>query len=71
MPHWPAAPIALAAAIIVGWATGKVGIASEVAITPGMPQLVIPSWPELSGRCVAAALFDTDQCRDSDGEPVA
>ena len=47
MPHWPAAPIALAAAIIVGWATGKVGIASEVAITPGMPQLVVPSWLEV------------------------
>src|SRR5215469_10255348 len=45
MPHCPAAPIALVAAMITGWATGKVGIASEVAITPGMPQLVIPTWP--------------------------
>ena len=47
VPHCPAAPIALAAAMITGWATGKVGIASAVAITPGVPQLVIPTWPEV------------------------
>ena len=47
VPHCPAAPIALAAAMITGWATGKVGIASVVAITPGVPQLVIPTWPEV------------------------
>ena len=47
VPHRPAAPIALAAAMITGWATGKVGIASAVAITPGVPQLVIPTWPEV------------------------
>jgi len=46
-PHCPVAPIALAAAIVARWATGKVGIASGVAITPGMPQLVVPSWPEV------------------------
>jgi MFS superfamily sulfate permease-like transporter len=47
IPQCPAAPIALAAAMIAGWATGKVGIASVVAITPGTPPLVIPSWPEV------------------------
>jgi MFS superfamily sulfate permease-like transporter len=47
VPHCPAAPIALAAAMIAGWTTGKVGIASGIAITPGMPQLVVPSWPEV------------------------
>ena len=47
IPQCPAAPIALAAAMIAEWATGKVGIASVVAITPGTPPLVIPSWPEV------------------------
>jgi len=47
IPRCPAAPLALAASIIAGWATGKTGIASPVAVTPGMPQLVVPSWPEV------------------------
>ena len=47
IPQCPAAPIALAAAMIAEWATGKVGIASVVAITPGTPPLVVPSWPEV------------------------
>jgi predicted benzoate:H+ symporter BenE len=47
VPHCPAAPLALVAAIIAGWASGKTGIASDVAITPGLPQLILPSWPEV------------------------
>jgi predicted benzoate:H+ symporter BenE len=47
IPRCPAAPIALAAAIVAGWASGSVGSAPEVAITPGMPHLVVPSWAEV------------------------
>ena len=47
IPCCPAAPLALAAAMIAGWATGNTGIASEVAITPVAPHLVVPSWPEV------------------------
>jgi MFS superfamily sulfate permease-like transporter len=47
IPRCPAAPIALAAAIVAGWVTGNVGSASEFAITPGMPHLVVPSWAEV------------------------
>jgi predicted benzoate:H+ symporter BenE len=47
IPSCPTAPIALAAAMFAGWATGKVGIASWAAITPGTPQLLVPSWPEV------------------------
>jgi len=47
VPHCPAAPLALAVAMIAGWATGKVGIVPEVTVTPDMPRLVLPSWPEV------------------------
>jgi len=47
VPHCPAAPLALGAAILTGWMTGHVGIASSVAVTPGLPQLVVPRWPEV------------------------
>src|SRR3984893_1898001 len=47
IPRCPAAPIALAVAMVTGWATGKVGIASEVSITPGAPHLVVPSWGDI------------------------
>src|SRR5215467_2346921 len=48
IPRCPAAPIALAAAMTAGWVTGKVGIASGAAVTPGALQLIIiPSWPEV------------------------
>src|SRR5258708_7354636 len=46
IPRCPAAPIALAAAVVAGWATGNVGSAPEVATTPGVPHLVVPSWAE-------------------------
>src|SRR5690349_20638580 len=47
VPQCPAAPIALAAAMIAGWVTGKVGIASGGAMTPATPQLIVPTWPEV------------------------
>jgi MFS superfamily sulfate permease-like transporter len=47
VPHCPAAPLALGAAILTGWMTGHFGIASSVAVTPGVPQLVVPRWPEV------------------------
>jgi predicted benzoate:H+ symporter BenE len=47
IPRCPAAPLALAGAVVAGWATGRVGITSSVAATPGLPQLVAPSWPEV------------------------
>jgi len=47
VPHCPAAPLALAAAMIAGWVSGKTGIASEIAFTRGPPQLIVPSWPQV------------------------
>jgi MFS superfamily sulfate permease-like transporter len=46
IPRCPDAPIALAAAIIAGWAAGSVAPAPEIATAPGIPQPVIPSWAE-------------------------
>ncbi len=48
VPHCPAAPLALGAAILAGWITGHVGTTtSSVAVTLGLPQFVLPSWPEV------------------------
>jgi predicted benzoate:H+ symporter BenE len=47
IPRCPAAPIALAAAIIAGWAAGNAMPAPEVGAAPGLPQPVIPSWAEV------------------------
>jgi MFS superfamily sulfate permease-like transporter len=47
VPHCPAAPLALGAAIVAGWLSGNTGTAAQVAATPGLPQLVVPSWPEV------------------------
>jgi len=47
IPRCPAAPIALAAAIIAGWAAGNATPAPEVATSPGIPPPVIPSWTEV------------------------
>lgn len=47
IPRCPAAPLALAAAIFGGWLSGATGILEDVAITPGAPHLVVPSWPEV------------------------
>src|SRR3954453_20407548 len=49
-PRCPAAPLARITAIIAGWATGHVGItSSQIAAPPGLPGLVLPSWPEVWG----------------------
>ena len=47
VPRCPAAPLTLAMSMLAAWATDKTGIASAVAVTPGLPQLVVPSWPEV------------------------
>src|SRR6516164_1417991 len=47
VPCCPAAPLALAAAMLAGWATGNVGVAPEFTLAPGMPHLVVPSWAEV------------------------
>jgi hypothetical protein len=48
VPHFPAAPLVLAAAVLVGWATGKAGIRSTAMVTtPGQRHLVVPNWPEV------------------------
>ena len=47
VPRCPAAPLTLAMSMLAAWATGKTDIASAVAVTPGLPQLVVPSWPEV------------------------
>jgi predicted benzoate:H+ symporter BenE len=47
IPRCPAAPVALAAAIGAGWATGNVGTTPGLAVAPGMPHLIVPSWPEV------------------------
>jgi MFS superfamily sulfate permease-like transporter len=47
IPRCPAAPIALAVAMIAGWAAGKMTIVWEVSITPGVPHLVVPSSEEI------------------------
>ena len=47
IPRCPAAPIALAAAIVAGWVTSNVGSAPEIAIMAGVPHLIVPSWAEI------------------------
>jgi MFS superfamily sulfate permease-like transporter len=47
VPRCPAAPLALAAAMLAGWATGNAGITPEFAIAPGMLHIVVPSWAEV------------------------
>jgi predicted benzoate:H+ symporter BenE len=47
IPRCPASPIALAATVVAGWLTGNVSSAPDIAVTSGIPQLVIPSWAEV------------------------
>jgi MFS superfamily sulfate permease-like transporter len=47
IPRCPAAPLALAAAMLAGWVTGNAGVAPKFALAPGMPHLVVPSWAEV------------------------
>jgi MFS superfamily sulfate permease-like transporter len=47
IPRCPAAPLALAAAAAIGWATNKTGITPPAPIKAGLPQLVLPTFPEI------------------------
>jgi MFS superfamily sulfate permease-like transporter len=47
IPRCPAAPIALAVAVIAGSVFGNAGVATDVTIVRGLPHLVLPSWPEV------------------------
>src|ERR1700730_1210868 len=47
IPRCPAAPIALAVAVVAGWATGNVDMATTVAATPAGAHLMLPSWTEV------------------------
>ncbi|MFZ2005959.1 MAG: putative sulfate/molybdate transporter [Stellaceae bacterium] len=44
-PRYPAAPIVLAAAAIVGWADHGANVAA-ISFAPSLPRLVIPTWNE-------------------------
>jgi predicted benzoate:H+ symporter BenE len=74
VPRCPAAPLALAAAMIAAWTTGNVGSVAEFAVTPGTPRLVMPSWAEIWRSFEVAVLPQLslvfDQCRDRHGKPV-
>ena len=45
IPRCPAAPLALAAAIVAGWLSSNSGIASDIVTAPGAPHLVVPRCP--------------------------
>jgi MFS superfamily sulfate permease-like transporter len=47
IPRCPAAPIVLVAAALIGWITTSTAMPAEVAITPSIPHLVIPTWTEV------------------------
>jgi predicted benzoate:H+ symporter BenE len=49
VPRCPAAPIVLAAAVIVGWTISNATMPNQIAFTPSLasPQLVIPTWADV------------------------
>src|SRR5262249_41795755 len=47
VPHVPAAPITLAGAAFAGWLTGGTAVPDQVAFALGVPQVAVPSWPEV------------------------
>jgi predicted benzoate:H+ symporter BenE len=47
VPRCPAAPLALAAAIVAGRLSGSIGIAADGATTSGVPHLIVPGWQEV------------------------
>lgn len=47
IPRCPAAPITLAAAAVVGWASSNAAIPPEIGFASSLPQLVIPTWAEV------------------------
>ena len=46
VPHCPAAPITLVASALVGWAMGSTTF-PDVAMSMGVPQIVVPNWSEI------------------------
>jgi MFS superfamily sulfate permease-like transporter len=46
IPRCPAAPIVLGAAAVVGWMANGLAV-HEIAFSPSLPQLVIPTWTEV------------------------
>jgi len=47
VPHCPAAPITLGLAAVAGWMSNSAGLPREIGLTWSIPQLVIPTWPEV------------------------
>jgi len=47
IPYCPAAPIVLGAAAVVGWVSNSAPMPHQIVFTPSIPQLVIPTWPEI------------------------
>jgi MFS superfamily sulfate permease-like transporter len=45
VPNCPAAPVTLAASALIGWALGTASF-PEVAMTIGVPQIVVPAWSD-------------------------
>jgi MFS superfamily sulfate permease-like transporter len=45
--YCPAAPITLAAAIVLGWLSNSASAPDQLAFALGMPQLVVPTLPEI------------------------
>src|SRR5262245_50733514 len=43
VPYCPAAPITLAAAAVIGWASGN-ALPNDVSMALGQPQFVVPTW---------------------------
>ena len=55
IPRCPAALLVLAGAAVVGWQRNGTGIPPDIGFAPGIPHLVIPSWPEI-GRSLEIAV---------------
>jgi predicted benzoate:H+ symporter BenE len=47
IPYYPAAPIVLLGAVFAGWSAHEITVPDGISLTWSLPQLVIPSWPEL------------------------
>jgi MFS superfamily sulfate permease-like transporter len=47
IPRCPAAPVVLVAAALVGWVSDSAPMPQEIGFAPSIPQLVIPTWPEV------------------------
>ncbi len=47
IPYCPAAPLVLLAAVFVGWSANDAVLPEHIRLTWALPQLVIPTWPEL------------------------